>query len=142
MVNNIVLRPEDSGINMSLEFTFFGTDNIFRDNFIFDTEKQVEDYIYQTKKQTFLRNFCYFIRTLSEHVANDKQVTSINRLQAANKYFNETHGLTLEKICSMVIGIQGHLMAVMPSGKNPEYDKFFGWVNEIIKFCKNETSGR
>lgn len=125
---------------LHLEFTPFGKSKI-GDKQKFKSEKQAMNYYEESKRQVFLSNFERFIVVSEQYCPTEKQRTSIERLYAANKYFNETKDLTLQKICSMTIGVQNHLMCILPPGKNPDYDTYFGQVNSLIKFCKGETKG-
>lgn len=138
MIKTITSEQKDNQHQLHFTFKLFGSEELISDNRIFESEKQAMDYLAECKRQVFLFNFDRFANNCYALAETEKQLTSSGRLYDANTYFNFTEGLTLQKICSMVIGVQNHMMAVLPAGKNKDYDMYFSQLNEIIKFSKSE----
>ena len=135
----IIKEKEIAGVfQIEVEFTLFGSTPIV-DVATRKTKEAISYYWNDIKRSVILINFERHILEVCEGMeeVTDGREKGMERLHAANKYFNDPdNNLTTEKICDMIVKLQSILMSTLPSQKNPRYYTLFSQVNELVKICK------
>lgn len=87
----------------------------------------------QLEFETFIfRNF--------HHAVSEKAIAARTRLINANVYFCEhAEFISYHKVCELMLKAQDLMIQILPPTKDPEYNKSFSKMNDIVRWAKEAT---
>lgn len=133
-------KKDPNGWLLHFEFHLFGGKPSVTDSIVHVSKSSAKAYYDLSKWHILTTNFERYI-FLDNGKQSEDAKKSRERLLNANRYFNETEGLSMYKCCDMILKIQKEMLSLL-STKNENYGKNFSYFNDLIGFCKAEITNQ
>ncbi len=138
MIKIIQHKPYHNKYKIEFEFKFFDQEKWRKDDHLAHTREAAVDYLYNSKRSLLLHNYDVYLLDRSAQVidnpgkANTDKHIAFEKCAKGARYWSD-HCTDFLDICEMIVVMEPFMLEL--SGTSGQS---FGWLCEIIKFCKHE----